>query len=199
MNLPRIIRSPRHLDHRGSFSEIFHAARLRELGISCAFVQDNLSTSARAGTLRGLHFQVPPAAQAKLITVVQGRIFDVAVDVRRGSPSFGRHVSVELSAEDDRQLFVPVGFAHGFLTLEHDVAVVYKVSRHYSPAHERGVRWSDPTIAIAWPFESEDVITSAKDAQLPLLAQLDSPFPYAGDPLSRRSLSEPGEPEGTRP
>src|SRR5262245_50309194 len=115
MNLPRIIVSKRHDDDRGWFSEIFHEKRLQDIGITCRFVQDNESSSKRAGTLRGLHFQRPPAAQAKLVTVMNGRILDVAVDIRNGSPTFGRHVSTELSTESGRQMYIPVGFAHGFL------------------------------------------------------------------------------------
>src|SRR5205823_1229228 len=106
-------------------------------------VQDNESSSKRAGTLRGLHFQLPPAAQAKLVSVMRGRVVDVAVDVRRGSPTFGRHVSIELSAESGRQVYIPVGFAHGYLTLEDDVVVMYKVSDYYAPAHDRGICWND--------------------------------------------------------
>src|SRR5689334_17166431 len=132
MNLPRVIIPKRHPDSRGWFSETFHETRLREAGIACRFVQENQSYSRRAGTLRGLHFQNPPAEQAKLISVVRGKILDVAIDIRRGSPSYGRHVSVELSAENGRQLFIPAGFAHGLLTLENDVTVDYKVSNYYS-------------------------------------------------------------------
>jgi dTDP-4-dehydrorhamnose 3,5-epimerase len=123
-NLPRIIIPKRYVDDRGWFSETYHEERLRDLGIACRFVQDNQSSSKRAGTLRGLHFQLPPMAQAKLVTVLRGRILDVAVDVRRGSPTFGKYVSEELSAESGRQLYIPVGFAHGFLTLEDDVVVI---------------------------------------------------------------------------
>src|SRR5262245_49591719 len=126
VNQPRIIVPKRHVDHRGWFSEIFHEKRLYDLGITCRFVQDNQAISIRAGTLRGLHFQLPPPAQAKLVTVLRGRILDVAVDVRRGSPTFGRHVSTELSAETGRQLYIPVGFAHGYLTLQDDVLLMYK-------------------------------------------------------------------------
>src|SRR5450759_4207271 len=118
LNVPRIIIPKRHVDARGWFSETFHEQRLREIGVNCRFIQDNQSRSLRAGTLRGLHFQLPPAAQAKLVSVLQGRILDVAVDVRNGSPTFGKHVATELSAGSGRQLYIPVGFAHGFLTLE---------------------------------------------------------------------------------
>src|SRR5215468_10757806 len=122
-DLPRVIAPKRHVDARGWFSETFHEQRLRELGIPGRFVQDNQSSSKRAGTLRGLHYQVPPTAQAKLISVLHGRVLDVAVDVRRGSPTYGKHIATELSANGGRQLYIPVGFAHGFLTLEDDVVV----------------------------------------------------------------------------
>ena len=144
MNLPRVIVPQRHFDERGWFSETFHEARLRGLGITARFVQDNQSYSKRAGTLRGMHFQVPPAEQAKLISVQSGRIFDVAVDLRRGSPTFGKYASAELSAGNSWQLYIPGGFAHGFLTLENDVTVNYKASNYYAPASEGGIRWDDP-------------------------------------------------------
>ena len=136
-DLPRIIVPKRHIDVRGWFSETFHQQRMRDAGIACHFVQDNQSHSERAGTLRGLHCQLPPAAQAKLVSVLRGRVLDVAVDVRRGSPTFGKHVATELSAESGGQLYIPIGFAHGFLTLEDDVLVTYKVSDYYAPAHDR--------------------------------------------------------------
>jgi len=156
---------------------------LDDLGIRCHFVQDNQSYSARAGTLRGLHFQLPPHAQAKLIMVLRGRILDVAVDVRRGSSSYGRHVSVEISADSGQQVYIPVGFAHGFLTLTDDVLVMYKVSDYYAPACDSGVRWDDSDIAIPWPMRASDLIVSEKDSRLPRLAEFDSPFAYDGHPL----------------
>ena len=183
VNLPRIIVPKRHVDDRGCFSEIFHEKRLHDLGITCRFVQDNQAISKRAGTLRGLHFQLPPAAQAKLVSVVCGRILDVAVDVRRDSPTFGRHVSTELSAETGRQLYIPVGFAHGYVTLQDDVVLMYKVSDYYAPAHDSGVCWNDPDIAIAWPFKESGVFISDKDRRLPLLKDFASPFAYDGHPL----------------
>jgi dTDP-4-dehydrorhamnose 3,5-epimerase len=184
VTLPRIIAPKRHADDRGWFSETFHHQRLHELGISCGFVQENQSCSERPGTLRGLHFQLPPAAQAKLVSVLHGRILDVAVDVRCDSPTYGKHVAVELSAETGHQLYVPVGFAHGFLTLEPGVVVMYKVTDYYSPGHESGIRWNDPDIAVSWPFKDADVITSDKDRRLPLLKELASPFEYDGHPLA---------------
>ena len=154
MNLPRVIIPKRHIDERGWFSETFHEMRLRDLGIDCRFVQDNQSYSKRAGTLRGLHFQVPPAEQAKLISVLRGKILDVSVDVRRGSPTFGKYISIELSADSGRQLYIPVGFAHGFITLENDVTVNYKVSNFYAAVYEGGIRWDDPDIGFPGPFNA---------------------------------------------
>ena len=183
MKLPLSIVPKRHVDGRGWFSEIFHEKRLRDLGITCRFVQDNQAISRRAGTLRGLHFQLPPAAQAKLVSVLRGRILDVAVDIRRGSPTFGKHVSTELSAENGRQLYIPVGFAHGYLTLEDDVVLMYKVSDYYAPAYDSGICWNDPDIAIPWPFKDTDIIASDKDRRLPLLKEFASPFAYDGHPL----------------
>jgi dTDP-4-dehydrorhamnose 3,5-epimerase len=183
-DLPRIIVPKRHTDDRGWVSETYNDKRLSEVGITCCFVQDNQSNSKRAGTLRGLHFQLPPAAQAKLVSVLCGRILDVAVDVRRGSPTFGKHVSKELSAKSGYQLYVPIGFAHGFVSLEDDTVVVYKVSNYYAPAQDSGVRWDDPEIAIQWPFESRNIIMSDKDRRLPLLKEFVSPFRYNGDPLA---------------
>ena len=188
MNQPRIIVPKRHPDSRGWFSETFHETRLRDLGITCRFVQENQSYSRRAGTLRGMHFQAPPADQAKLISVLRGRIIDVAIDVRRGSPTYGHHVSIELSAESGRQFFIPAGYAHGFLTLEHDVTVNYKVSNYYAPEQESGIRWDDPDVAFPWPMPAHDIILSDKDRQLPRLRELVSPFPYDGHPLGALTI-----------
>lgn len=182
-DLPRVTTPKRYLDPRGWFSETFHQQRLDDLGIRCPFVQDNQSYSARAGTLRGLHFQLPPRAQAKLIMVLRGRILDVVVDVRRGSTTYGRHVSVEISADTGQQVYIPVGFAHGFLTLTDDVLVMYKVSDYYAPACDGGIRWDDSDIAIPWPMRATDLILSEKDSRLPRLAEFDSPFAYDGHPL----------------
>jgi dTDP-4-dehydrorhamnose 3,5-epimerase len=182
-DLPRIVTTKRHVDKRGWFSESFHEQRLRELGIICRFVQDNQSSSNNAGTLRGLHFQLPPAAQAKLVMVVRGKILDVAVDVRRGSPTYGKHISAELSADCGRQLYIPIGFAHGFLTLTDDVLVIYKVSEYYAPAYDSGLRFDDPDISVPWPMSKDTIVISDKDARLPYLREFDSPFPYNGHPL----------------
>src|SRR5215813_3037058 len=181
--LPRVIAPKRHVDPRGWFSESFHEQRLHELGITCRFVQDNQSSSRSAGTLRGLHFQLPPHAQAKLIMVLRGRILDVAVDLRRGSSTYGRHVSIEISADTGQQVYIPAGFAHGFLTLTDNVLVMYKVSDYYAPACDSGIRWDDPDIALPWPMGATDLIVSEKDSRLPRLAEFDSPFVYDGHPL----------------
>jgi len=182
-DLPRVIAPKRHVDPRGWFSETFHEQRLLDLGIPCRFVQENQSSSRSACTLRGLHFQLPPHDQAKLIMALRGRILDVAVDVRRGSPTYGQHVSVELSAECGRQFYIPIGFAHGFLTLTDDVLVMYKASDYYAPAHDSGIRWDDPDIAIPWPMNASDLIISERDRQLPFLRAFESPFAYIGHPL----------------
>jgi dTDP-4-dehydrorhamnose 3,5-epimerase len=182
-SLPRIIVPKRYVDERGWFSETFHDQRLSAIGIRCRFVQDNQSSSKRKGTLRGLHFQLSPAAQAKLVTVLKGRILDVAVDVRQGSPTFGQYVSAELSFESGHQLYIPIGFAHGFLTLEDDVVVTYKASNYYAPAYESGIRWNDPDIAFPWPMNNASIIISDKDRRLPLLREFASPFAYDGHPL----------------
>lgn len=190
--LPLLIVPKRHFDHRGWFSETFHARRLHELGVTCTFVQENQSSSGRAGTVRGFHFQRPPAAQAKLVSVLSGRILDVAVDIRLGSPSFGKYVSIELSADDGRQLYIPTGFAHGFVTLEDNAFVTYKVSDYYAPSHESGICWNDPDIAFPWPFKDADIIKSDKDGRLPQLKDLESPFPYDGHSLAALMVSNLG-------
>ena len=189
--VPRIISPHRHIDDRGWFSETFHEQRLFDMGVTCRFVQDNQSRSVRAGTLRGLHFQSPPFAQAKLVSALRGRVLDVAVDLRSSSPTYGRHVAIELSPENRRQLFIPVGFAHGFFTLEDDVVIMYKVSNYYAPAHDGGIRWNDPDVAIEWPSGERDVILSDKDRQLPLLRDFISPFTYDGHPLTPLTDFEP--------
>jgi dTDP-4-dehydrorhamnose 3,5-epimerase len=165
------IRPPRHGDHRGFFSEVWSAEALAAEGIDIAFVQDNHSYSAEAGVLRGLHYQEPPFAQAKLVRVTRGSIFDVAVDIRHGSPTFGRWVCLILSAEAWNQILVPAGFAHGFLTLEPDCEVLYKVSAPYSRAHDRSIRFDDPAIGIEWPLGGRSPILSDKDRAAPLLAE----------------------------
>jgi len=190
--VPLLIGPKRHKDARGWFGETFHEQRLRNIGITSRFVQDNQSSSKRAGTLRGLHFQLSPAAQAKLVSVLQGRVLDVAVDVRRGSPTYGKHIATELSAESGHQLYIPVGFAHGFLTLEDNVVIMYKVSDYYAPALDSGIRWDDPEIAISWPCKDADMIISDKDRRLPLLKDFNSPFVYDGQPLEPLKVTDLG-------
>jgi dTDP-4-dehydrorhamnose 3,5-epimerase len=174
------IRPVRHRDERGFFSEVFREDVLRQHGIAVSFVQENHSLSVDRGVIRGLHFQIPPAAQAKLVRVVAGSILDVAVDVRRGSPSYGRHVAVVLSAAEGNQLFVPDGFAHGFCTLEPNTEVVYKVDRYYSPEHDRGILWSDTALGIAWPVGEGEAVLSDKDRRQPCLAELPVFLTYPG-------------------
>lgn len=171
-----LIRSKRFYDNRGFFAELYNSEKLAQAGICEAFVQDNFSLSSKAGTIRGLHFQSPPHAQAKLVRVSRGRIFDVAVDLRRQSSTYGRHVAAELSAENGLQLYIPIGFAHGFCTLEPETEVVYKVSSYYAPHAEKGILWSDPRLRIDWPVKPEDATISEKDAVLPLLHDLRSMF-----------------------
>ena len=168
----KLIRAPRFTDQRGYFTETYVRGDFVAAGIAHEFVQDNESLSLRPGTVRGMHFQIPPFAQAKLIRVLSGRIFDACVDLRRSSPRYGQHATVELSAESGDQLFVPAGFAHGFCTLEPDTTVLYKVDAVYSAEHERGIAWSDPALAIPWPIGPDAAILSAKDAALPPLRDL---------------------------
>ena len=170
-----LIRSKRHGDHRGFFAETYSRRQYAELGINVDFVQDNHSLSREVGTLRGLHFQAPPHAQAKLVRCGRGALFDVAVDIRRGSPTYGRWEGYELTAENGDQLYIPVGFAHGFVTLEPDSEIVYKCSDYYAPETEGAVLWNDPDIGIEWPIAAEPIL-SDKDAVAPLLSDLESPF-----------------------
>lgn len=172
----KIVETGRHSDERGYFTETYNKRAFATAGIGIDFVQDNHSLSLRPGTIRGLHFQVGPFAQDKLVRVVRGAILDVAVDLRRGSPQFGRHVAVTLRASEPRQILVPIGFAHGFCTLEPDTEVVYKVSNFYSAPHDRGIRWNDPALGIAWPVTEQEAALSAKDRQLPPLRDIEAPF-----------------------
>jgi dTDP-4-dehydrorhamnose 3,5-epimerase len=166
-------------DERGFFSETFNAKALASAGISETFVQDNHSLSVPRGVVRGLHFQAPPHDQAKLVRVVRGAILDVAVDIRHGSRTFGKHVTCVLSAANWSQLWVPSGFAHGFCTLEPDTEVIYKVTDYYAPASDRGLRWDDPALGIAWPVAPSEAILSPKDRTHPTLAELPVYFRYA--------------------
>ena len=168
----KLIRTPRFSDARGYFCETFQRADFIAQGLANDFLQDNQSSSDRSGTVRGLHFQRPPFAQTKLVRVLQGSIFDVAVDLRRSSPSFGRHIAVRLSSRSNEQLLVPAGFAHGFCTLEPDTVVFYKVDQVYSAAHDSGVNWADPRLGIEWPIAAPEAILSEKDRRLPMLDYL---------------------------
>lgn len=163
-------------DERGFFSETHNEKTWANAGLSFDFVQDNHSLSRDVGTVRGLHFQTAPFAQDKLVRVVNGRILDVAVDLRRSSPTFGRHVVVELSKENWRQLFIPIGFAHGFVTLEPDTEVIYKVTNFYSPQHDCGVAWDDPDIGVDWPIAAESAVLSEKDRKWPRLRDVAEVF-----------------------
>ncbi|MEL6871225.1 MAG: dTDP-4-dehydrorhamnose 3,5-epimerase [Pseudomonadota bacterium] len=168
---PKIFR-----DERGFFSETYNQQTLAELGVAATFVQDNHSLSRAAGVVRGLHYQRPPVAQGKLVRVIRGAIFDVAVDLRRSSPTFGQHVSAELSAENWQQLWIPPGLAHGFCTIRPDTEVVYKVTAPYSPDHEVSLRFDDPALGIDWPSLPGGAILSDKDRDAPLLADLPADF-----------------------
>jgi dTDP-4-dehydrorhamnose 3,5-epimerase len=175
-----VLITPRRFgDTRGFFSEVFNQRSLEDAtGFRKTFVQDNHSWSVGVGVIRGLHFQLPPHAQDKLVRVSRGRIVDVAVDVRRGSPTYGRHVAIELSAENWAQLLIPVGFAHGFMTLEADTEVQYKVTDFYDAACDSGIRWNDPNLGIKWPNVGAPVNVSPKDAQLPFLRDFATPFSW---------------------
>ena len=165
-------------DDRGIFVETYSLRNFADAGSKEIFVQDNHSVSRRKGTVRGLHFQTPPFAQGKLIRVVRGAIFDVAVDIRRGSPTFGKHASARISAENWMQIFIPPGFAHGLMTLEPDTEILYKVSNFYSPDHEMGLLWNDPALAIEWPLPQSEASLSPRDGAYGLLADLPSVFHY---------------------
>lgn len=159
-------------DHRGFFAETYNRKLLAEQGVDVEFVQDNHSLSATPGTVRALHYQLPPFAQDKLVRVLKGSILDVAVDIRKGSPTFGKFVTATLTAENFQMLFVPIGFAHGFVTLEPNTEVAYKVTNYYAPTHERGIRWNDPTIGVPWGVSESDATLSGKDKIAPLLADV---------------------------
>jgi dTDP-4-dehydrorhamnose 3,5-epimerase len=168
----KIITPRKFGDHRGFFSEVYNRKAFLEAGLELNFVQDNHSLSAEVGTLRGLHFQSAPFAQDKLVRVVRGRILDVAVDLRRSSPTFGKHVAVELSADNWRQLLIPIGFAHGLCTLEPDTEVLYKVTNIYSAPNDLGLAWDDPDLAIEWPVDAAKAVLSDKDRKQPRLRDL---------------------------
>ena len=182
LDLPGLVllRPRLFLDARGSFAETYNERTFRAAGISAKFVQDNQSFSAKRGTIRGLHFQVPPAAQAKLVRVLHGSVYDVAIDLRVGSPTFGRWDGETLTAKGGEQLFVPRGFAHAFCTLEPATVVAYKVDEFYAPASDSGLIWNDPTLAIDWPVGPDEVVLSDKDLKLGRFADFVSPFKYEG-------------------
>lgn len=172
----KILTPKRFGDARGFFSETYNKTAFAEHGLSLDFVQDNHSMSQAVGVLRGLHFQTPPFAQDKLVRVVKGRIFDVAVDIRQGSPTYGKWVGAEISAEAWNQILVPVGFAHGFVTLEPDTEVIYKVTAPYAPENDKGLAWDDPAIGIDWPLNGATPTLSDKDTKHPKLADLPAYF-----------------------
>lgn len=178
LNIPdiKVLVPRKHGDARGFFSETYNRKSLAALGIDIDFVQDNHSLSAEKGTVRGLHFQTPPFAQDKLVRVVRGSVYDVAVDLRRDSPTYGRHAGAILSADAWNQVLVPIGFAHGFMTLEHDTEVIYKVSNYYAPDHDKGLLWNDPALGIAWPLAEDEAILSEKDRIQPRLREIATPF-----------------------
>lgn len=180
----KLIRTRIHADRRGWFSETYSRDHLAQLGIDTVFVQDNHSFSKTAGIIRGLHFQRPPFAQAKLVRCSAGRIWDVAVDLRAGSPTYARWVGHALTPESGLQVYVPVGFAHGFVSLEANTAVEYKVSQAYAPACEGGLIWNDPDLALPWPLDGRAPLLSEKDLALPRLAGFESSFAYDGTPLA---------------
>lgn len=181
LDLPGVleIRPRKFGDQRGFFAETYNREGFALAGINLEWVQDNQSLSAAPYTLRGLHYQEPPFAQDKLVRVLKGRILDVAVDIREGSPTFARWVGLEVSAERFNQILVPAGFAHGFLTLEPDTEVLYKVSAPYSAEHDRSIRWDDPAIAVEWSLGGSEPLLSEKDRNAPLLADVKKVFRYA--------------------
>ena len=185
-----ILFSPKRFgDNRGWFSETFRSDVWNDFGIHDAFVQDNQSLSKPQDTLRGLHFQLPPKGQAKLVRCLSGSIFDVAVDLRRGSPTYGHWLGAELSADNGLQLYIPVGFAHGFVTLEPDTEVLYKVSTYYAPECDRGLAWNDPAIGVNWPLGGREPLLSDKDTRQPSLVDFDSPFVYDRVPMALREVT----------
>jgi len=180
----KVITPPRFEDARGYFSETWNRRRYADLGVDVDFVQDNQSLSRPKGTLRGLHFQIEPFAQGKLIRVLRGAILDVVVDLRRGSPTYGQHVTATVSAASGNQVYVPIGFAHGFVTLEPDTEVAYKVTNYYSAAHDRGLLWNDPALGIDWGVTADEVVISDKDRLHPRLADLPERFVWPGRPAT---------------
>ena len=179
---PLLITPKKFGDERGFFSEIYNHRTLKSIIGDIHFVQDNYSLSVKQGTVRGLHFQTAPMAQGKLIRVPRGAIFDVAVDIRRASPTYGQHVCAVLSSENWQQLWVPAGFAHGFCTLEPNTEVIYKVTQFYSPADERGIAWNDPALGIPWPDVAKNPVLAEKDMRYPALADIQDHFEFSVGP-----------------
>jgi dTDP-4-dehydrorhamnose 3,5-epimerase len=175
-----IVTPRKHGDARGFFSEIFREDRAAQFGEGLRFVQDNHAYSAERGVLRGLHYQTPPRAQGKLVRCARGAILDVAVDIRNGSPTYGQHVTAEISAANWRQIWVPPGFAHGYVTLEPDTEVLYKVTDYYAPECDRGVAWDDPALGIDWGMDPAELILSPKDRNHPRLADAPVAFEWSG-------------------
>jgi dTDP-4-dehydrorhamnose 3,5-epimerase len=176
----KLLTPPRFQDGRGFFSETWHAARFAAAGLPGPFIQDNHSFSREVGTIRGLHCQIAPSLQGKLVRVIRGAVWDVAVDAREGSPTYGQHVGAKLSAENWAQLWVPEGFLHGFCTLEPDTEVLYKVTGFYDREAERAVVWNDPELAIKWPIAPEAAVLSDKDRAAPRLSAIAPLFRYGG-------------------
>lgn len=180
----KIIKPEKIADNRGFFSETYNKQALARAGVALAFVQDNHTLSVPRGVVRGLHFQIPPCSQDKLVRVVHGAIFDVALDLRHGSPTYGRHVSAIVSAGAWNQILVPTGFAHGFCTLEPNTEVIYKVTNYYSPEHDRGVYWNDPALGIEWPVRESEAIVSDRDRKLSRFAELPRYFHFGRESAS---------------
>jgi len=174
----KLIETPYYRDERGYFSVPSNDEAFEQIGIRRKFVQDNQSLSVSAGTVRGLHYQLPPFAQAKLIRVLSGRILDVVVDARYGSPTYGRHCAMELSAENGLQVYAPRGFLHGFMTLVPNTTVFYKVDNTYAPGHDRSISWNDPALAIEWPTISTGITLSEKDRSATRWAEMGTPFEF---------------------
>ena len=168
----------KHEDSRGHFFESYSKSKYIAIGVEDEFVQDNRAYSEKSGTIRGLHFQTPPFGQAKLIWISQGRVLDIFVDIREGSPTYGQWASIELSADKGNQLYLPIGFAHGYITLVDNCEMEYKVSDYYAPECESGIRWDDPTLKIDWGKDGHLPVLSDKDMNLPYLSEIDSPFVY---------------------
>ncbi|MBA5723735.1 dTDP-4-dehydrorhamnose 3,5-epimerase [Candidatus Liberibacter sp.] len=191
VNPVRVLKAKKIKDNRGWFSESYNDRALRDIGIDDVFVQENHSFSSSIGTVRGLHFQKPPRSQAKLVRCIVGRVFDVVVDIRKNSPTWSHWVGLELSARNHLQIYVPVGFAHGFMTLEPNTEVIYKVTNFYSKEYESGIFWKDVSIGIEWPrLENIFPNLSEKDMLLSRLQELDSPFDYNGMPLFPLDLNQ---------